>query len=96
MAAQFQQLVQDLLAGRLTRDSGRKAPYATGTVLSNYDEAVRLHGRPIGRFEQLVNGRIEYRRMATKKPQTAEEQRAEDERKLAEYQAEAVKHEIPF
>jgi hypothetical protein len=90
MAARFQQLVQDMLAGRLTRDSGRKDRAPTGTTFWNFDEAVRLHGRPIGPFEQLVNGRIEYHRTATKKPQTDEEQRAEDERKLAAY-AEAAR-----
>ncbi len=52
MTQKFNQLLDDLMNGRLTRDSGVQGHAAPGTIFSNFDEAVRRHGRPIGFFER--------------------------------------------
>mgnify|MGYP001613941793 CR=1 FL=1 len=52
MVQRFDQLMDDLLNGRLTRDSGEQGRAPEGTIFSNFDEAVRRHGRPNGFFEK--------------------------------------------
>lgn len=53
MVQKWNQLLDDLMNRRLTRDSGTEGHSAPGTIFSNFDEAVRRHGRPIGFFEKV-------------------------------------------
>jgi len=59
MVERFNQLMDDMKHGRLTRDSGEQGHAPEGTIFSNFDEAVRRHGKPIGVFEKGRN--IPYR-----------------------------------